>query len=102
MAATSSKSIGGVEKTPSGIAGFDQITGGGLPAGRSTLVCGGPGSGKTIFAVEFLVRGAELGEPGVLNPFEESVHDLTRKLASLGFDLARLQEPTLLAVLSEP
>jgi circadian clock protein KaiC len=87
-----------VEKTPSGIAGFDQITGGGLPAGRSTLVCGGPGSGKTIFAVEFLVRGAELGEPGVFLTFEESVSDLSRNVASLGFDLARLVEQKLLAV----
>ena len=87
-----------VEKIPSGIAGFDQITGGGLPAGRSTLVCGGPGSGKTIFAVEFLVRGAELGDPGVFITFEESVNDLSRNVASLGFDLARLQRQKLLAV----
>jgi len=87
-----------VQKTPSGISGFDQITGGGLPAGRSTLVCGGPGSGKTIFAVEFLVRGAALGEPGVFVTFEESVSDLSRNVASLGFDLARLQEQKLLAV----
>ena len=87
-----------VDKTPSGIAGFDQITGGGLPLGRSTLVCGGPGSGKTIFAVEFLVRGAERGEPGVFVTFEESARDLSRNVASLGFDLARLQEQKLLAV----
>ncbi|HEX3773925.1 MAG TPA: circadian clock protein KaiC [Polyangiaceae bacterium] len=81
----------GVEKTPSGISGFDQITDGGLPKGRATLVCGGPGSGKTIFAAEFLVRGTELGEPGVFVTFEESVFDLTRNVASLGFDLERLQ-----------
>jgi len=87
-----------VEKVPSGIAGFDQITGGGLPAGRSTLVCGAPGSGKTIFAVEFLVRGAQLGEKGVFITFEESVADLTRNVASLGFNLAQLQEQKLLAV----
>src|SRR6478736_7750596 len=87
-----------VEKTPSGIAGFDQITGGGLPKGRSTLVCGGPGSGKTIFAVEFLVRGAELGEPGVFVAFEETADDLARNVASLGFDLQRLQAQKLLAV----
>jgi circadian clock protein KaiC len=87
-----------VEKCPSGISGFDQITDGGLPKGRSTLVCGGPGSGKTIFAVEFLVRGAELGEPGVFITFEESVLDLTRNVASLGFDLARLQSEGKLAV----
>jgi circadian clock protein KaiC len=98
MASSHLSSPATVEKTPSGIAGFDQITGGGLPAGRSTLVCGGPGSGKTIFAVEFLVRGAELGEPGVFLTFEESVADLSRNVASLGFDLARLQEQKLLAV----
>lgn len=98
MAWTQSVSPAAVEKTPSGIAGFDQITGGGLPRGRSTLVCGGPGSGKTIFAVEFLVRGAELGEPGVFLAFEESAEDLARNVASLGFDLARLQEQKMLAV----
>jgi circadian clock protein KaiC len=98
MASSHSASRSAVEKTPSGIAGFDQITGGGLPKGRSTLVCGGPGSGKTIFATEFLVRGAALGEPGVFIAFEESVADLTLNVASLGFDLARLQEQKLLAV----
>jgi len=98
MAATHSLSLATVEKTPSGIAGFDQITGGGLPQGRSTLVCGGPGSGKTIFAVEFLVRGAERGEPGVFVTFEESVRDLSINVASLGFDLAQLQEQKLLTV----
>ena len=98
MALTHPVSPATVDKTPSGIAGFDQITGGGLPRGRSTLVCGGPGSGKTIFAVEFLVRGAEAGEPGVFITFEESANDLSRNVASLGFDLARLQEQKLLAV----
>ena len=98
MASTHPVSPASVEKTPSGIAGFDQITGGGLPKGRSTLVCGGPGSGKTIFAVEFLVRGAEQGEPGVFVTFEESVQDLTTNVASLGFDVARLQAENLLAL----
>ncbi|MEI9936049.1 MAG: circadian clock protein KaiC [Pseudomonadota bacterium] len=98
MALTHPVSPAEVEKTPSGIAGFDQITGGGLPRGRATLVCGGPGSGKTIFAVEFLVRGAQLGEPGVFITFEESVTDLSANVASLGFDLARLQEHKMLAV----
>src|SRR6478609_6792213 len=98
MAVTHPVSPETVEKTPSGIAGFDQITGGGLPKGRSTLVCGGPGSGKTIFAVEFLVRGAELGEPGVFVAFEETADDLARNVASLGFDLQRLQAQKLLAV----
>lgn len=98
MASTSSVSLAAVEKTPSGIAGFDQLTGGGLPKGRSTLVCGGPGSGKTIFAMEFLVRGAALGEPGVFLTFEESLLDLTRNFASLGFDLSRLQDEKLLVL----
>jgi circadian clock protein KaiC len=98
MAVQNSAADAAVEKIPSGISGFDQITDGGLPKGRSTLICGGPGSGKTIFAVEFLVRGAELGEPGVFIAFEESVADLTRNVASLGFDLARLQAEKKLAV----
>ena len=98
MAPTHAASPASLDKVPSGIAGFDQITGGGLPKGRSTLVCGGPGSGKTIFAVEFLVRGTELGEPGVFVTFEESVLDLTHNVASLGFDLQRLQAENLLVV----
>ena len=89
---------GTIEKIPSGISGFDQVTDGGLPKGRATLVCGGPGSGKTIFAIEFLVRGAELGEPGVFIAFEESVSDLTLNVASLGFDLENLQAEKKLAV----
>src|SRR5258708_38423036 len=96
MAATD-QALAALAKTPSGISGFDQITDGGLPKGRSTLVCGGPGSGKTIFAVEFLVRGVALDEPGVFLTFEESVADLTRKVASLVFDLARLEEENQLA-----
>ncbi len=87
-----------LEKTPSGIAGFDQITGGGLPKGRASLICGGPGSGKTIFSVEFLVRGIERGEPGVFVAFEESALDLSKNVASLGFDLARLQQEKKLVV----
>lgn len=98
MALTQSVSPATVGKTPSGIAGFDQITDGGLPTGRPTLVCGGPGCGKTIFAIEFLVRGAERGEPGVFVSFEEPAHDLTRNMAALGFDLASLVEQKLLAI----
>src|SRR3954449_13081994 len=79
-------------KSPTGIRGFDELTGGGLPRGRSTLVTGGPGSGKTLFGLEFLVRGAEeFDEPGVLLAFEESAADLTVNVASLGFDLAGLE-----------
>ncbi len=74
-----------------GIQGLDEITGGGLPAGRPTLVSGGAGSGKTLFSLEFLVRGAtEYGEPGVFMSFEETLPDLTKNAASLGFDLDRL------------
>ena len=78
-------------KTFTGIQGLDEITGGGLPHGRPTLVSGGAGSGKTLFALEFLVRGATLySEPGVFMSFEETIPDLTINAASLGFDLDRL------------
>src|SRR4029077_6819755 len=76
-----------VMKAPTGIQGLDEITGGGLPRGRPTLVCGGPGCGKTILGMEFLMNGARrYGEPGVFLSFEESVEDLTLNFASLGFD----------------
>jgi circadian clock protein KaiC len=81
----------GLAKAPTGITGLDEITGGGLPRGRPTLVCGAAGCGKTLFAMEFLVRGAtEYGEPGVFMSFEESAEELTKNVASLGFDLDRL------------
>jgi circadian clock protein KaiC len=76
---------------PTGIQGLDEITGGGLPRGRPTLVCGGAGCGKTLFAAEFLVRGAaQFGEPGVFMVFEETEAELKANVASLGFDLAGL------------
>ena len=75
-------------KSPTSIQGFDEITGGGLPKGRPTLVCGGAGCGKTLFAMEFLVRSATLyDEPGVFIAFEETEKELTANVASLGFDL---------------
>jgi circadian clock protein KaiC len=78
-------------KAPTGIQGLDEITGGGLPRGRPTLVCGGTGCGKTLLAMEFLVRGAtEFDEPGVFMAFEETALDLTQNVASLGFDLTDL------------
>ena len=78
-------------KSPTGIAGLDQITGGGLPTGRPTLVCGSAGCGKTMLAMEFLVRGAtEFNEPGVFMMFEESAAELTANVRSLGFDLDEL------------
>ncbi len=79
-------------KAPTGIAGLDEITGGGLPQGRPTLICGSAGCGKTLFSMEFLVRGAtEFGEPGVFVAFEERADELTQNVASLGFDLRQLQ-----------
>lgn len=81
-----------LEKTRTGIDGFDEITGGGLPKARPTLICGGPGCGKTLFASEFIVRGAtEFDEPGVFISFEETENELTKNVSSLGFDLDKLQ-----------
>ncbi|HMR66232.1 MAG TPA: circadian clock protein KaiC [Anaerolineae bacterium] len=78
-------------KSRTGIKGLDDITGGGLPKARPTLVSGSPGSGKTLIALEFLVRGATLfGEPGVFMAFEETEEELIRNVASLGFDLKKL------------
>ena len=78
-------------KCATGIQGLDEITDGGLPRGRPTLVCGGAGCGKTLLAAEFLVRGAvQFDEPGVLMAFEETEKELTANVASLGFDLAGL------------
>jgi circadian clock protein KaiC len=79
-------------KCPTGIHGLDSITGGGLPRGRPTLICGGAGSGKTLFGMEFLVRGIQQGEPGVFMSFEEREKDLIENVASLGYDLAALSE----------
>lgn len=78
-------------KTPTGIQGFDEIIGGGLPEGRPTLVCGAAGSGKTLFAMEFIVRGAtQYNEPGVFMSFEETAEELSKNVASLGYDLKQL------------
>ncbi len=80
-----------VDKAPTGIRGLDEITLGGLPAGRPTLVCGGAGCGKTLLAMEFIVNGArDYGEPGVFMAFEETAGDLGTNVASLGFDLPGL------------
>ena len=83
--------LDGLQKERTGIPGFDEITRGGLPAGRASLVCGSAGAGKTLFAMEFLVRGATLyDEPGVCMSFEETNEELSTNVASLGFDLNRL------------
>src|SRR5688572_26794399 len=86
-------------KCPTGIQGLDEITGGGLPKGRPTLVCGGAGCGKTLFAAEFLIRGAtEFNEPGALISFEETGEELAQNVRSLGFDLDALVEQKKLAL----
>ncbi len=91
--------LAGPQKAPTGITGFDEITGGGLPRGRPTLVTGAAGSGKTLFGIEFLVRGArDFGEPGVLLAFEETQSDLSTNVASLGFDLNQLEQDGMLAI----
>ena len=88
-----------LEKTPTGISGLDEVTYGGLPEGRTTLIYGSAGSGKTLMAMEFLVKGAEkYGEPGVFMAFEETSEDLTENFASLGFDLDSLEAKNKLIV----
>jgi len=90
---------GELAKTRTGIQGLDEITGGGLPKGRPTLVCGGPGSGKTLLALTFLVNGAvQFDEPGVLMTFEENAEEIASDVASLGFDLPELIRAQKLAV----
>lgn len=86
-------------KTSTGISGFDEVTLGGLPTGRTSLVCGAAGCGKTLFAVTFLVNGAtRFGEPGVFMSFEERAEDLAANVASLGYDLDGLVAAGKLAI----
>jgi circadian clock protein KaiC len=86
-------------KVPTGITGLDEITGGGFPKGRPTLVCGAAGCGKTLLAMEFLVRGAtEHNEPGAFIAFEETAEELTQNVRSLGFDLDELQAKEKIAI----
>ena len=85
---TKSEKPAPLAKAPTGIEGLDEITAGGLPAGRPTLISGSAGCGKTMLAMEFLVRGAtQFDEPGVFMMFEESAAELTANVRSLGFDL---------------
>lgn len=86
-------------KAPTGIAGLDEITAGGLPRGRVSLFCGGPGAGKSLLAMQFLMAGAtEFGEPGVFVSFEETERELTENTASLGWGLPGLTKRNLLMV----
>jgi circadian clock protein KaiC len=86
------KTLSTLQKTPTGISGLDDVTRGGLPKGRPTLVCGEAGSGKTMLSIEFIVRGAtQFNEPGVIMTFEERSSELAVNVASLGFDLEKLQ-----------
>jgi circadian clock protein KaiC len=87
-----------LRKVSTGIKGLDEITGGGLPAGRASLICGGPGCGKTMLATSFLVEGARNGEPAVFLSFDESPADLDINSRSLGFDLAGLRARNLLSI----
>jgi len=88
-----------LQKVPTGIRGLDQVTHGGFPKGRTTLVCGGPGTGKTLLGMEFLLRGAILfNEPGVCIALEETAEELTTNMASLGYDLTALKQAGKLVV----
>jgi circadian clock protein KaiC len=89
----------GLQKSPTGINGLDEITNGGLPSQRPTLICGGAGCGKTLMSIEFIIRGAlEFGEPGVFMAFEEKAEELSTNVASLGFDLEQLIQDKLIRV----
>ena len=91
--------VDALKKCPTGIKGLDEITKGGLPRGRPTLICGGAGCGKTLFAMEFLIRGAmDYGEPGVFMTFEETPEDLAKNFISLGFDLPDMMSRGLIAM----
>jgi len=88
-----------LEKVPTGIRGLDQVTHGGFPKGRTALVCGGPGTGKTLLGLEFLARGAMLyNEPGVCIALEETAEELVTNMASLGHDLPALVRAKKLAI----
>jgi circadian clock protein KaiC len=92
-----------LRKTPSGIPGFDEITGGGLPRGRTTLLQGGPGSGKTVFGLQYLINGArDYGEPGIFVAFEETSERIMANAESFNWKLRQLQRTKLLIVDAQP
>ena len=99
FAAPAAPRLRGLRKAATGISGLDEVTSGGLPLGRPTLVCGPAGCGKTLLAIEFLYRGiTEFDEAGVFVSFEESVDELIENVASMGFDLQALQDQRLLVM----
>jgi circadian clock protein KaiC len=88
-----------LQKSPTGISGLDEITQGGLPLGRPTLICGSAGCGKTLMSIEYIVRGAlQYNEPGVFMAFEEKAEELAVNVASLGFDLNQLVADKLIKI----
>ena len=89
-------------KAPTGITGFDEITDGGLPRGRTTLLVGGAGSGKTLFTLQFLVHGAQRKEPGIFVAFEETSHRIVANAASFGWKLAELRGKKLFFMDAQP
>src|ERR1700693_4687591 len=90
-------------KAPTGIAGFDEITGGGLPRGRTTLLVGGPGSGKTILALQFLAHGArECKEPGIFVAFEETSKRIAGNAESFGWKLAEVGWKKVVFMVAQP
>ncbi len=107
MAENSADNLGTVHltlpKSPTGISGLDDVTDGGIPRHRLTLVCGGAGCGKTLFGLEFIVRGAvEFDEPGVVLSFDETGNELAQNVRSLGFDLKALTAQNKLAIVYIP
>src|SRR6266404_7318034 len=96
---TENQDVAGLHKTPTGIEGFGLITGGGLPRNRTTLLLGGPGRGKTVFALQTLVNGArQFGEPGIFVAFEENSRQILINAASFGWNLPELEKKQLLFV----
>ncbi len=91
-----------VRKAPTGIVGFDEMTGGGLPRGRTTLVLGGPGSGKTVLGLQFLVHGAQTKEPGIFVAFEESSKRIVGNAESFGWGLGALRRKQLYFLDAQP
>ena len=92
-----------VSKAPTGIIGLDEITGGGVPRDRTTLLMGGPGSGKTIFSLQFLVHGAlNCGEPGIFVAFEETSERIIANAESFGWDLVKLSKKKIVFIDAKP